>query len=99
MSLVFFFQSSSSDAFLASLLTQSFHLSLGLPRLLLPCSRNAAALFVSLSSAILSTWSYLHIAVLGVVNSKSYFPVRHIASEAIVTNNCAFYLDWIVEVF
>ena len=53
--LVFFFQSSSSPAFLTSLLTQSSHLSLGLPRLLLPCSRNSAALFGSLSPAILST--------------------------------------------
>ena len=44
LSLVFFFQSSSSPAFLTSLLTQSSHLSLGLPRLLLPCSRNSAAL-------------------------------------------------------
>ena len=35
--------------------SQSSHLSLGLPRLLLPCSRNYAALFGSLSSAILST--------------------------------------------
>ena len=52
--LVFFFQSASSPAFLISLLTQSSHLSLGLPRLLLPCSRNSAALFGSLSSAILS---------------------------------------------
>ena len=55
LSLVFFFQSSSSPAFITSLLTQSSHLSLSLPRLLLPCSRNSAALFVSLSSAILST--------------------------------------------
>ena len=55
LSLVFFFQSSSSPAFLASLLTQSSHLSLGLPRLVLHCSRNSAALFGSLSSAILST--------------------------------------------
>ena len=55
MSLVFFFQSSSSPAFLTSLLTQSSHLSLGLPRLLLPGSRNSASLFGSLSSAILST--------------------------------------------
>ena len=38
LSLVFFFQSSSSPAFLTSLLTQSSHLSLGLPRLLLPLS-------------------------------------------------------------
>ena len=53
--LVFFFQSYSSHAFLTSLLTQSSHLSIGLPRLLLPCSRNSAALFGSLSSAILST--------------------------------------------
>ena len=53
LSLVFF-QSSSSPAFLTSLLTQSSHLSIGLPRLLLPCSRNSAALFGSLSSAILS---------------------------------------------
>ena len=52
MSLVFFFQSSSSIAFIASLLTQSSHLSIGLPRLLLSCSRNSAALFGSLSSAI-----------------------------------------------
>ena len=37
------------------LLTQSSHLSLGIPRFLLPCSRNSAALFVSMSSAILST--------------------------------------------
>ena len=45
----------SSPALLTSLLTQSSHLSLGLPRLLLPCSRNSAALFGSMSSAILST--------------------------------------------
>ena len=44
-------------AFFTSLFTQSYHLSLGLPRLLLPCSRNSAALFGSLSSAILSTCS------------------------------------------
>ena len=55
MSLVFFFQSSSSPSFLASLLTQSSHLSLGLPRFLLSSSRNSAAVFGSLSSAILST--------------------------------------------
>ena len=53
--LVFFFQSSSSPVFLASLLTQSSHLSIDLSHLLLPCSRNYAALFGSLSSAILST--------------------------------------------
>ena len=52
---VFFSQSSSSPAFLASLLTQSSHLSLGLTRLLLPSSRNSLAIFGSLSSAILST--------------------------------------------
>ena len=34
---------------------KSSHFSLGLPRLFLPCSRNSAALFGSLSSAILST--------------------------------------------
>ena len=55
LSLVFFFQSSSSPAFLISLFTQSSHLSLGLHRLLLPSSRNSAALSGSLSSAILST--------------------------------------------
>ena len=55
MSLVFLFQSSSSPSFLASLLTQSSHLSLGLHRFLLPSSRNSAAFFRSLSSAILST--------------------------------------------
>ena len=55
LSLVFFSQSPSSPAFLTSLLTQSSHLSIGLPRLLLPSSRNYAALFGSLSSAILST--------------------------------------------
>ena len=55
LSLVFFFQSSSSPAFLISLLTQSSHISLCLRRLLLPCSRNSPALFDSLSSAILST--------------------------------------------
>ena len=55
LSLVFFFQSSSSPAFLTSLLTQSSRLSLGLPHLLLPCSRNSAALFGRLSPAILST--------------------------------------------
>ena len=55
LSLVFFFQSSSSPVFLTSLLTQSSHLSLGLPHLLLPCSHNSAALFGSLSSVILST--------------------------------------------
>ena len=53
--LVFFFQSSSSPVFLTSLFTQSSHLSLGHPRLLLPSSRNSAALFGSLSPAILST--------------------------------------------
>ena len=56
LSLVFFFQSASSPAFLTSLFTQSSHISLGLPRLLLPSSRNSAALFGSLSSAILSTY-------------------------------------------
>ena len=55
LSLVFFFQSSPSPAFLTSLLTQSSHLSLGLNRLLLPSSRNSTTLFGSLSSAILST--------------------------------------------
>ena len=52
LSLVFFLQSSSSPASRTSLLTQSSHLSLGLPRLLLPFSRNSAALFGSLSSPI-----------------------------------------------
>ena len=42
-------------AFLTCFLTQSSHLSLGLPRFLLPCSLNSTALFGSLSSAILST--------------------------------------------
>ena len=55
LSLVFFFQSSSSPAFLTSLLTQSSHISLGLPRLLLPSSCTSAVLFGSLSSTILST--------------------------------------------
>ena len=55
LSLVVFFQSPSSPAFLTSLFTQSSHLSIGLPRLLLPSTRNSAALFGSLSSAILST--------------------------------------------
>ena len=50
LSLVFFLPSSSSPAFLTSLLTQSSHLSLDLPRLLLPCSLNFAVLFGSLSS-------------------------------------------------
>ena len=54
LSPVFFFQSPSSPAFFTSLFTQSSHLSIGFPRLLLPCSRNSAALFGSLSSAILS---------------------------------------------
>ena len=40
---------------LLCLLTRSSHLRLGFPRLLLPCSHNYAALFGSLSSAILST--------------------------------------------
>ena len=53
--LIFFFHSSSPPAFLTSILTQSSHLSLGLPRLLLSSSRNSAALFGSLASAILST--------------------------------------------
>ena len=52
---LFFVQSPSSPVFFTSLFTQSFHLSLGLPRLLLPCSRNSAALFGSVSSVILST--------------------------------------------
>ncbi len=54
-STLLFLQSSSSPAFLTSLLTQSSHLSLGLPCLLLPCSHNSATLFGSLSSAIIST--------------------------------------------
>ena len=54
LSPVFFFQSPSSPVFFASLFTQSSHLSLGLPRLL-ALVRNYAALFGSLSSAILST--------------------------------------------
>ena len=54
LSLVLFFQSSSSPVFLTSLFTQSSHLSLDLHRLPLPCSRNSPALFGSLSSAILS---------------------------------------------
>ena len=53
LSRIFFFQSPSSPAFFTSLLTQSSHLSRGLTRLRLPCSRNSAALFSSLSSAIL----------------------------------------------
>ena len=57
LSPVFFFQSPSTPAFSTSLLTQSSNLSIGLPRLLLPCSRNSAALFGSLSSAILSMCS------------------------------------------
>ena len=57
LSPVFFFQSSSSPAFFNSLLRQSSHLILGLHRLLLPSSRNYAALFGSLSSrsAMIST--------------------------------------------
>ena len=54
MSLVFFFQSSCSPAFLTSLLAQTSHLSLVLPRLLLPSSLNSDAPFGSMSSAILS---------------------------------------------
>ena len=50
LSPVFFFQSSSSPACFTS------HLSLGLPRLLLPSTCNSAALFGSLSSGILSTY-------------------------------------------
>ena len=53
---VFFFQSPSSPVFFTSLLTQSSHLSLGLPHLLLPCSSNSAALCDSRSSAILSMY-------------------------------------------
>ena len=52
---VFFFQSPSSHVFFTSLLTQSSHHSIGLPRLLLHFSRNSAALFGSLSSDIIST--------------------------------------------
>ena len=55
LSLVCFFQSSSSSVFLTFLLTQSSHLNLGLPRLLKPSSHNDVALFGSLSSAIRST--------------------------------------------
>ena len=51
-SLVFFFQSSSCILHIS---LKSSRLALGLPRLLLPSSRNSAALFGSLSSAILST--------------------------------------------
>ena len=54
LALAFFFRYSSSLAFLTSLLTQSSHLSLALPRLLLLSSRNSAALVGGLSSAILS---------------------------------------------
>ena len=55
LSPVFFFQSFSSPAFTTFLLRQSSRLSLDLHRLLLPCSRNSATLFVGLSSDILST--------------------------------------------
>ena len=55
LSPVLFFQFTSSLAFFTSLLTQSSHISFGLPRLLQPCSRNSATLFGCLSSAILST--------------------------------------------
>ena len=55
LSPVFFFQSPSSHVFFTSRLTPSSHLGLGLPRLLLSCSRNYAAFFGSMSSAILST--------------------------------------------
>ena len=44
-----------TPAFFTYIFKQSSHLRLGLPRLLLPCSRNSAALFGSLSSAIVST--------------------------------------------
>ena len=54
LALAFFFRYSSSLAFLTSLLTQSSHLSLALPRLLLLSSRNSATLVGGLSSAILS---------------------------------------------
>ena len=55
MYLVIFCQSSSSPDFLTYVLTQPSHLSLGLARILLPCSRNTAALIGSVSSAIHST--------------------------------------------
>ena len=55
LSLVFFFQSFSSPAFLTSHLTQASHLIIGLNRILLPCSRNFTALVGCLSCAILST--------------------------------------------
>ena len=55
MFLVFVCQSSSSPAFIKSLLTQSSRISIYLPRLLLPSPCNSVVLFGSLSSAILST--------------------------------------------
>ena len=47
----------SSPVFFTSLFTQSSHLSLGLPRLLLPCSRNSAAL----SSVVFHRPSFLRV--------------------------------------
>ena len=80
LSLVFFFQSSSSPAFLISLLTQSSHLSLGLPRLLLPCSRNSAALG-SLSSAILSTCpAHCNLPLISLSVKLLYTPVSSLNS-------------------
>ena len=74
LSIVFFFQSFSSPAFLTSLLTQSSHLSLGLPRLILSSWRNSAALFGSLSSAILSTCPAHCNLLLTCLLSSSYTP-------------------------
>ena len=67
LSLFFFLQSSSSPAFLTSLLSQASHLSIGLPRGILPSSRNSAALLVSL--AIFRTQLFSHTCSLCCCNS------------------------------
>ena len=84
LSLVFFFQSSSSPAFLTSLLTQSSHLRLGRPRLLLPCSRNSSALCGSLSSAI-----FLRVLPTVVCSSPISLPMCPFRTGMLVSHKCS----------
>ena len=100
---VFFFQSSSIPAFLTSPLTQFSHLSLDLPRLLLPCSRNSAALFGSLSSAILSTCLPTVVCSSHVSrSSSSALPglslLQHHGSKQLFRQNTALCKSWYARV-
>ena len=70
-----------SSSHLSLIFIQSSHLSLGLPRLLLPCSRNSVALFGSRSSAILSTCpAHCNLLLISLSVKLLYTPVSSLNS-------------------